>query len=183
MVEDNSLFALVTQGRDPKQTHNTTESGSFEGWIRDGERKVFNKRASGHYIVFHPEVLGVAEINEIPPSGYEEFKIAFHPAISRVYGPRLTLPDEGVMRELEGSLSKEVYGRLREHYNGLKLRSDSSNFLRIDVSYGSVFNSLGERISFYHNGARIGNRERSELGSGDIFRIGRSILFSYFHKK
>ena len=169
---------------DSRELYSREEDTGYESVMGDLEKRLFEERQSGKFLIFHRSVLGMALVYKVPESS---FYVAFEPIINNT---TLTIPDAAIMKQLQFTLPPEQYEKLEQFYSFMRSSAGTGNYHGLNFLHTmlhhegpTVFNSFQDTLDIYHNGVRVRQRESVELKSGDVIRIGPSILFGYFEKR
>ena len=169
-------------------------AGSYQSTVTDLERRLFQEREIGYFLVFPADVLGMAAVYKLTILGSTS---AVGVVNSKGRGQQrynagdvISIPDDGVMEELRCTLPATEYARLVEVYDSLN-KSDIDLHLvhqNLYEKYEWTFENRNNpqvkpETTIYHNGTRLRIGEKKDLHSGDVVRIGPAIVFGFYHKE
>ena len=171
-------------------------AGSYQSTVTDLERRLFQEREIGYFLVFPADVLGMAAVYKLTILGSTS---AVGVVNSKGRGQQqydarnvISIPDDGVMEELRCTLPATEYARLVEVYDSLNKSDVNLRLVPEDRGYieapkWTLGNNNNPQIkpetTIYHNGTRLRIGEWKNVHSGDVVRIGPAIVFGFYNKK
>lgn len=107
----------------------------------------------------------------------------------------IILPDQNIMDDLQMTMSSNQLEKLNSFYKKMAEKGDCHvsdwgirpglNIFANNQKDGghTILNSFDNKLAVYHNGVKIPSGYRFNVESGDVFRIGPSIVFGYIKKE